>query len=85
MMFLFQNQQPTPLHVRNFIECVRSRRKPVTDIETGHRSTIVAHLGNIAYRTHHKIRWDAAREEIVGDAEASQLLYRQARKPWDVL
>jgi predicted dehydrogenase len=78
-------EDATALHVRNFIECVRSRHKPVTDIETGHRSTIVAHLGNIAYRTGHKIRWDAAREEVVGDPEASKLLYRQARKPWDVL
>jgi predicted dehydrogenase len=77
-------EDATALHVRNFIECVRSRAKPVTDIETGHRSTIVAHLGNIAYRTGHKVRWDSTREEIVGNAEASKLLYRQARKPWDV-
>src|SRR5687767_7530434 len=41
----------TDLHVKDFVECVRSRKKPVADVEAGHRSTIIAHLGNIAYRT----------------------------------
>ncbi|HKS37583.1 MAG TPA: hypothetical protein VJW76_10365, partial [Verrucomicrobiae bacterium] len=75
----------TALHARNFIECVRSRKKPVADVETGHRSSIVSHLGNIAYRTGHKIRWDAAKEQIVDDAEATRLLSREARKPWNLI
>ncbi|MHB8524033.1 MAG: Gfo/Idh/MocA family protein [Limisphaerales bacterium] len=75
----------TGLHVKNFIECVRSRKRPATDVEIGHRSTIVAHLGNIAYRTGRKIRWDAAAEEILDDPEASKLLGRPARKPWDLI
>jgi hypothetical protein len=54
-------------------------------VEVGHRSSIVSHLGNIAYRTGHKIRWDAAKEQILDDAEASALLGRQARKPWDMI
>jgi predicted dehydrogenase len=78
-------QDATGPHVKNFIECVRSRRKPVAPPETGHRATVVAHLGNIAYRTGHKIRWDAARQEILDDPEASRLLGRQARKPWDLI
>jgi predicted dehydrogenase len=75
----------TALHLRNFIECVRTRRKPVADIEIGHRSSIVAHLGNIAYKTGRKLRWDGAKEEIAGDSEASKLMGRQARKPWDLI
>ena len=75
----------TALHTRNFIECVRSRNKPATDVETGHRSTAVAHLGNIAFRTGRKIHWDAAKEEIIGDAEAGRFLGRSARKPWDLI
>ena len=78
-------EDATDLHVRNFIECVRSRQKPVADVEIGHRAAIVAHLGNIAYRVGRKIRWDAVKEEIVGDAQASELLARQARKPWDLI
>jgi predicted dehydrogenase len=75
----------TDLHVKNFIECVRSRQKPNADIEIGHRSTIVPHLGNIAYKTKKKLIWDDAREDFVGDPEASKLLGRVARKPWDLI
>jgi hypothetical protein len=75
----------TALHARHFIESVRSRKKPAANVEVGHRSSIVSHLGNIAYRTGHKIRWDAAKEQILDDAEASALLGRQARKPWDMI
>ena len=75
----------TDRHVRNFIECVRSRATPVCDVETGHHSTIVPHLGNIAFRTGRKIRWDAAKEEIIGDPEASAMLGRKARPLWDLI
>jgi predicted dehydrogenase len=75
----------TDLHVKNFIECVRSRQTPNGDVEIGHRSTIVPHLGNIAFKTGSKLHWDAVKEEITGNAEASKLLGRQARKPWDLI
>jgi len=75
----------TELHLKNFIDCVRTRQKPVADVEIGHRSTTVPHLGNIAFKTGHKIHWDAEREEIVGDREAAALLDRSARKPWDFI
>lgn len=75
----------TDLHVRNFIECVRSRAMPAADIEIGHRSTTVAHLGNIAYKTRKKLVWDAAKEDFKDDLEASRLLSRKARKPWDLI
>jgi hypothetical protein len=67
------------------VECVRSRKPPAADVEIGHRSTTVVHLGNIAFRTGRKIRWDAEKEEIVEDRAASELLGRKARKPWDVI
>ena len=75
----------TDEHTKNFIECVRSRKKPVADVEIGHRSSIVPHLGNIAARTGRKLRWDAAKEEIPDDPKASALLGRVPRKPWDVI
>jgi predicted dehydrogenase len=75
----------TDLHVKNFIDCVRSRQKPAADVEIGHRSTIAAHLGNIAYRTGRTLRWDSAKEEFIGDAKANELLSRKARKPWDLI
>ena len=75
----------TGLHLKNFIECVRTRQKPVANVEIGHRSTIVPHLGNIAFRTGRKIHWDAEREEIPYDPKAAELLDRPARKPWDLI
>jgi hypothetical protein len=82
-------EDATPQHARNFIDCVRSERAagltPAADVQIGHRSTNVAHLGNIAYRTGRKLHWNAAKEEFTADAAANELLYRQPRKPWDVL
>ncbi|MDW8354063.1 MAG: Gfo/Idh/MocA family oxidoreductase [Bryobacterales bacterium] len=75
----------TALHVRNFIECVRGRARPVADVETGHRATVVAHLGNIAYKTGRKLRWDPDTETFPDDPDACALLGRAARKPWDLL
>jgi predicted dehydrogenase len=80
-----QGRDATDLHLRNFIECVRSRQKPVADVEIGQRSTIVPHLGNIALRTGHKIRWDGEKEEIIDDSTASRLLSRDARQPWNLI
>ncbi|MCZ2075392.1 MAG: Gfo/Idh/MocA family oxidoreductase [Bryobacteraceae bacterium] len=75
----------TELHARNFVEAVRGRRRPAADVETGHRSTLVGHLGNIAFKTGKKLKWDAGRESFVQDAEADRLLGRTARKPWDLI
>jgi predicted dehydrogenase len=75
----------TKLHAANFIDCVRSRKSPNADVEIGHRSTTVAHLGNIAFKTGKKLHWNTDTEEFIDDGEASKLLSRQARKPWDLI
>jgi predicted dehydrogenase len=76
----------TDLHVANFIECVRSRQTPVADVDVGHRSSNICHLGNIAYRLGgRRLAWNAEKDEIVGDPEASKLLSREPRKPWDLI
>ncbi len=72
-------------HVRNFLDCVKSRQHPVSDVEIGHRSTSAPHLANIALRTGHKIRWDGQSEKIIGDAEASRWLGREYRAPWKLI
>ncbi len=69
-------------HHQNWLECVRSRRAPICEAEIGHRSATVCHLGNIALRTRRKITWDAAKEQIVGDAEAAAMLSRPYRAPY---
>lgn len=69
-------------HYQNFIDCVRSRKMPVADVEIGHRSITVCHLGNIAIRLGRKIRWDPKQERIVGDEEAARWVSKPMRKPW---
>ncbi len=69
-------------HVRNFLDCVKSRALPAADIEIGHRSTTPCHLGNIALRTGKKIQWDPEAERITNVPEANELLTRRYRAPW---
>jgi predicted dehydrogenase len=64
------------LHVQNFLDCVKTREKPNADIETGHLSTRLCHVGNIAYRTGKKLTFDAAKEAF-HDAAADSLLARE--------
>jgi predicted dehydrogenase len=71
------------LHVRDFLDCVKSRRPPVSDLESAHRVATVCHLANLSLRLGRKLRWDAGREEIIGDAEAARGLVRPYRAPWD--
>ena len=70
-------------HVRNFLDCVKSRQAPLADLEGAHQTSIACHLANIAMRTGHVIEWDPARGDIVGDAAASALLTKTYRAPWD--
>ena len=69
-------------HARNFLDCVKSRQRPNADVEEGHRSAVMCHLGNISTRLGRSLRWDAATEQIAGDAEANQWLSRAYRAPW---
>ena len=69
-------------HVKNFIECVKSRQKPVADVEIGHKSILACHLANIGVRLGRYVRWDAKQEKIIGDAEAQKLVVSHYRKPW---
>jgi predicted dehydrogenase len=71
------------LHARNFLDCIKSRRQPISDVEQGHQTAVACHLANISLRLGRKIRWNADQEEIVGDREASTWLERPYRRPWD--
>ena len=77
------SEQQFDLHVRNFVDCIKSRELPIADVEDGHRTALTCHLANISVRTGRKIRWDPEKEEIIGDREASAMLERPYRKPWD--
>ncbi len=72
-------------HKGNFFDCVRSRKDPICDVEVGHRSASVCHLGAISLRTGRKLQWDPAKEEFTGEhaAEANAHATREMRKPYD--
>jgi predicted dehydrogenase len=69
-------------HLKNWLDCIRSREKPVADVEIGHRSASVCHLGNIARWTGRRLRWDPVAERFPEDADANRHLDRERRKPW---
>jgi predicted dehydrogenase len=71
-------------HFDNWLECVKSRVRPICDVAIGHRSATVCHLGNIAVRTGRTIRWDPVAQEVVGNPEANRLLSRPYRAPWSL-
>jgi hypothetical protein len=71
-------------HVRNFIDCIKSREDPLEFVESGHRTASICHLGNIAMKLRRKIRWDPQSEQIVGDDEAAIMLSRPMRAPWTI-
>lgn len=75
---------PHLAHVRNFLDCVKSRQQPVLNMEPAHHVSTLAHLGNIAYRTGRKIVWDGQAEKIVGDTEADKLVGGKYRQPWQL-
>ena len=69
-------------HVRNFLDCVKSRRQPVENLELGHAVSSAAHLGNISLRTGEKIVWDHENEKITSSKAADELVGVAYRKPW---
>ncbi len=78
-------EEPTKAHTINFVESVRAHKKPNADIEIGHRGTSGALLGNIAMKTGKKLHWDAQKEDFIGAPDASAMLTRTLRKPWDLI
>ena len=74
----------SPGHNQEFIDSVKSRQRTLTPIEVAHRSQTPGHLGYIASVVGRKIKWDAARQKIIGDAEATKLLAPTMRPPWHI-
>jgi hypothetical protein len=71
-------------HMGNFIECVRDRATPVSDVASHHRALTTCHLANIAIRLGRNLTWDPVQEQIVGDSEANALQRREQRKGYEV-
>ncbi len=71
-------------HIRNFLDCVKTRTEPIEPVEVGHRTASLCHLGNIALQLNKTLKWDPDKERFPDDDEANQMLSRPIREPWRV-
>ncbi|HNQ90677.1 MAG TPA: Gfo/Idh/MocA family oxidoreductase [Verrucomicrobiota bacterium] len=71
-------------HYKDFVDCIRSRKRPICDVETGARTVTVCHLANLGYWNKRPLRWDPGQERFVDDTEANGWLARTPRGPWKV-
>jgi predicted dehydrogenase len=69
-------------HMANFIQCVRSRQQPICNVEVGHRSVTVCHIGNIAIRLGQQLRWNPETQRFIDNDAANRMLSREMRAPW---
>ena len=74
----------TDVHMHNFIDCLSSRKDPVSDVHTHHRSLTTCHLANIAMRLGRDVLWDPVAEQIVGDDQARSMQSREPRKGYEI-
>jgi len=74
----------SPGHHRDWIDCIKSRKRPICDVEIGARSATVCHLGNLAYWYGRTLNWDPKKWQFVDDAEANGWLDRTRRDPWQL-
>ncbi len=96
-----ENSKETPIvqagttemqpHFRNFVDCIKSRKTPTSDIEGVHRATLANHIANISWLTNRKLFWNAKSETLFSnpgltqaDKDANKWLFREPRKPWRV-
>lgn len=69
-------------HHENWLDCIMSRERPICDVEIGHRSATVCHLGNIAIKLGRELSWDPEKEQFVDDDQANRLVSKPMRSPW---
>ena len=70
---------------QDFVNCVKSRGRPIADAEVGHRTNSIGLLVVIAVKTGHLLKWDPAAEQCVDNRDANKLLERSVREPWNQL
>jgi predicted dehydrogenase len=76
--------QPSNNQKRNWIEAIRSRQRPIADVEIGHRTATVCHLANLGYELRRPLKWDPQAERFVDDDQANGLIHQTMRSPWKI-
>jgi hypothetical protein len=71
-------------HTANFIDAMRSRKQPISDVWSHNRMLEICHLSNIAMRLNRPLTWDPEKRQIVGDEQANSFLARENRKGFEI-
>ena len=71
-------------HIRNFLDCVKTRKQTISHPESAHRAHSLVHCANLCLRLGRKLRWDSDSEWFVGDEKANEYVSRKMREPWDI-
>jgi predicted dehydrogenase len=75
----------SPGHQKNFVDAVKARKQPESNLEYARKMTLPMHLGLISYRLNRKLNWNSDKENFVDDKEADQYLHREYRKKWNLV
>lgn len=75
----------SPGHQQNFVNAVKNRTQPESNLEYARKMTLPMHLGLISYRLNRKLHWNSQKEKFINDKEANSYLHREYRKKWDLL
>jgi predicted dehydrogenase len=73
------------MNERDWVECMKSRKRPLCEVEDGHRVAVACNLANMSLRLGRSIRWDPDKEQVIGDREAAAMCVRPYRAPWDAV
>jgi hypothetical protein len=71
------------MNKRDWLNSMISRKRPLCDVEDGHRVSITCHLANMSLKLGRSIRWDPEKERVIGDDKAADMCVREYREPWD--
>jgi hypothetical protein len=70
-------------HYQDWVDAIKTRTRPVADVETGHRTATVCNIANIAYTLERPLKWAPAHEKFIDDEDANSMLTRPFRGTWD--
>ncbi len=70
-------------HYQDWVDAIKNRNRPVSDVETGHRTATLCNIVNMAYTLERPLKWAPAHERFIDDEDANSMLTRPFRGPWD--
>jgi hypothetical protein len=79
----FGGEDTLAMNKQDWINSIRTRKRPFCEVEEGHRVAIACNLANMSLKLGRSIRWDPEKEQVIGDKEAAAMCVKQYRAPWD--